>query len=839
MRNRRQSLPSMSHWRGPLALLLTVLFALAAGPARAQGSPAGAADADGARVIVKYKALGRLMREAAASPGGAARGPQHAAALGRRVGLSLSDGRAIDGRTQVLRARGLSSAQLAAQLAADDEVEYAVPDQRRRALAVPNDPLFAASSLISPAAGQWYLRAPDATRVSAIDAASAWDVTAGLPSVVVAVVDTGVRFDHPDLAGQLLPGYDFIADTTESRDGDGRDADASDPGDWTTANQCGPGESATTSTWHGTQMAGLVAARANNGIGMAGAAHGVRILPVRVLSACGGFDSDILAGMLWAGGVSSQPVANPNPARVINVSLGSSGSCNAAYRDAVAQLVAAGVVVVAAAGNEEGLAVGVPANCPGAIAVAGLRHAGSKVGFSSLGPEVAISAPGGNCVNLTGECLYPILTTTNTGAQGPGAHTYSNGSNASFGTSFATPLVAGTAALMLSANPALSPAQVRSLLQGAARPFPTSTGDPMVPQCQAPSALTQIECLCTTSTCGAGMLDAAAAVRAAAASAAPSVSIRGAADAVLAGSALSLDGSASSVAAGRSITAWRWSLTAGSAIAALVGDASGPTVQVRTTGVGSFTVQLTVTDSLGAQASANRSITVNAPAAPAVSVLASAGVVSAGSELAFDASGSTAASGLAIAAYQWTVVAGADIATITAGANEALVRLATRGGSGGTVTVQVTVTDSLGQSASASRSVTVTPQGPSASLQAAASTVAVGGSIGLDGSGSTAPSGRQVVGWQWAISSGQGLATLAGSTSGPTATLQGLAAGSVTVTLTVTDSAGAQDSRSTTISVQAAGGGNAGSSARGGGAMGGLWLLGLALAVLALRPRRR
>jgi len=135
--------------------------------------------------------------------------------------------------------------------------------------------------------------------------------------------------------------------------------------------------------------------------------------------------------------------------------------------------------------------------------------------------------------------------------------------------------------------------------------------------------------------------------------------------------------------------------------------------------------------------------------------------------------------------------------------------------------------------------VTVTPLGPAASIQASAATVAVGGSLTLDGSGSTAPSGRQVVGWQWAIASGQGLATLAGSTSGPTATLQGVAAGSVTVTLTVTDSAGAQDSRSTTISVQAAGGGNAGSQARGGGAMGALWLLGLGLAVVALRPRRR
>src|SRR5262249_9009044 len=149
---------------------------------------------------------------------------------------------------------------------------------------------------------------------------------------------------------------------------------------------------------------------------------GVHVLPVRVLGKCGGQDSDIIAGMRWAAGLPVPGLpANPYPARVINMSLGGDGSCSAAYRDAVDQITAAGTVIVAAAGNPSGHAVGTPANCPGVIAVAGVRHVGTKVGFSSLGAEVAISAPGGNCVNTAANspCLYPILTTTNSGTTVP------------------------------------------------------------------------------------------------------------------------------------------------------------------------------------------------------------------------------------------------------------------------------------------------------------------------------------------------------------------------------------------------------------------------------------
>ncbi len=469
-------------------------------------------DASQARVIVKFRAGSALMRPLSAANGPPLR-PQHAARLATRLALPLTDGRVLGSRTQGLHGLGLSSSQLAARLAAQPDVEWAVPDRRRRLLALPNDPAFGAGQIgITPAAGQWYLRAPDASIVSAINAVGAWEITNGSPAITVAVLDTGVRFDHPDLAGKLYPGYDFISDRSTANDGDGRDGFASDPGDWTNINQCSPGEAASASSWHGTQVSGIIGAATDNGQGMAGVGRNVMLLPVRVLGRCGGYDSDIIAAMRWAAGVSSEPVFNPHPARVINLSLGSAGSCDASYLEVVAELSAAGVTVVAAAGNETGLAVDVPANCPGVIAVAGVRHLGSKVGYSNVGPEVAIAAPAGNCVNLTGACLYPLLSTTNAGRTQPGANSYSDSFDATLGTSFSSPLVAGTVGLLLSVEPALQPAQIRSILQASSRRFPSTGADAGTLACSAPTAVEQLECYCTSSTCGAGLLDAAGAV---------------------------------------------------------------------------------------------------------------------------------------------------------------------------------------------------------------------------------------------------------------------------------------------------------------------------------------
>lgn len=502
-----------------------------------------------ARVIVKLRADSPVLHDRSSSATDEHR--RRANALGDRLGVALAPGRGIADRVQVVMASGIASAELARRLTRERDVEYAVVDGRRHRLVAPNDPLYATGAPANgPAVGQWYLRAPSGVVQSSIDVETAWGYTTGAPGVIVAVLDTGVLFDHPDLlavaaGGKLLPGYDMVLNSSVANDGTSRDGDATDPGDWITAaeanNRNGSFYQCTTldatngqylaedSSWHGTQTSGIIAALTNNGIGMAGVGPNIRVLPVRVLGKCGGFDSDILAGMRWAAGLPVPGVStSANAARVLNMSLGGDAACTPAYQDAVTEITAAGAVIVAAAGNTEGHAAGIPANCPGVIAVAGLRHAGTKVGFSDLGLTIAVSAPAGNCVNITAgsPCLYPILTTSNAGLTTATAPIYTDSYNVSLGTSFSAPLVSGTLALMLSARPTLTPYQARLLLQATARAFPTTGGDngdgTPVLQCVVPrldslgNPIDQDQCYCTVNTCGAGMLDAGAAVRAAA-----------------------------------------------------------------------------------------------------------------------------------------------------------------------------------------------------------------------------------------------------------------------------------------------------------------------------------
>ncbi|MGH6646947.1 S8 family serine peptidase [Aquabacterium sp.] len=606
-------------------------------------SMASAAE-DAARVIVKFKAGSTLMRAQAqsATPHNTAQ----ASTLGQRIGRTLRDGPGLSNRTQVLLADNISSAQLAARLAQESDIEYAVVDQRRHRLAAPNDPLYGDNLAgFTPTSGQWYLRAPTSTVLSSIDVEPAWFVTHGSASVVVAVLDTGVRYDHTELlpvgsGGNLLPGYDMVTNVGMANDGNGRDADPTDPGDWITyAETTGNGQfagcgrdgnnnlAAENSSWHGTQTAGVIGALTHNGTGMASVGRTVRVLPVRVLGKCGGYDSDIMAGMLWAAGIGvSGTPANPNPAKVINLSLGGTGACSQAYRDTLAQLSTLGVVVVASAGNAGG-AVTVPANCPGVIAVAGLRHAGTKVGYSDLGSDIGISAPAGNCVNTgAGQpCLYPILTTSNAGTTTPVASSsiYTNSYYTSLGTSFSAPLVAGTVGLMLSVEPTLTPDAVRAILQGSARPFPSSGADngdggaTTVSRCVAPTSSDQGQCYCTTATCGAGMLDAGAAVSAVQAGLQAQIDYPR--TGAVPSQALTITGASSWVATGKHIAAYQWTLVDGGGIVTPLTSSTASSITVTPSALGRFTVSLTVTDNLSNTSSTSQTIDVVTPVAATTS----------------------------------------------------------------------------------------------------------------------------------------------------------------------------------------------------------------------------
>lgn len=567
----------------------------------------------------------------------------------RRAGAPLRSHRLLGGRLHLLQLDGVREGaaleQTLATLRADPQVQMAEPDRRVRAHATtPADPLYAK---------QWYLQAQE---IAAIRATNAWDLSKGVNAstgnaVVVAVLDTGVRFDHPDLrraaaGGKLLPGYDFVSadkpgNFTSANDGDGWDVDPSDPGDFISAadlanpiyagKKCGGGtnnDQPTSSSWHGTRVAGLIGADTGNGVGIAGAGYNVRILPVRVLGKCGGYDSDVIAGMYWAAGLaipppllSGAPTPTTTPAQVLNLSLGGVGACTAAYNTVMQDLTAKGVVVVASAGNEGG-PVDAPANCAGVLAVAGLRHIGTKVGYSNLGPEVGIAAPAGNCV-LVGAgdpCLFSLDTTTDTGLQGPVAPGYTDQYRSNVGTSFSAPLAAATAALVMATNSTLTPAQVIARIKSTARPFPTSsTTTPAPPACHTPVDSKDVqgsECLCVVNICGAGMLDAGAAVGLAA----RPTAVASSATPAVAGQAISLDGSSSSAVSGHRLTGYNWSVISSPAGAtATLANATASRASVTVSQAGQYTLRLTVTDDFNLTDSTDLPLTVSAIPAPAPS----------------------------------------------------------------------------------------------------------------------------------------------------------------------------------------------------------------------------
>ena len=318
----------------------------------------------------------------------------------------------------------------------------------------------------------------------------AWDISTGNPNIIVAVIDTGHR-PHVDLASRIIGGYDFISNALAANDGDARDADPQDPGDWITLEESSNGYFAgcpvRDSTWHGTHVAGTISAVTNNGQGVAGVNWGAKLLSVRVLGKCGGAVSDIADGMRWAAGLSAPGVPNnPNPAKVLNLSLGgNSQTCPATFQSAIHAVNAAGGIVVVAAGNSNTNASGTtPANCDGAITVGATNRSGVRAWYSNYGSVVDISAPGGDSAG-------GVLSTANTGIQGLALDSYAYKQ----GTSMAAPHVAGVVSLMLAINPTLNFTQMETILKLTAKPFGPGHG------CSG------------STTCGAGIVNAHAALR--------------------------------------------------------------------------------------------------------------------------------------------------------------------------------------------------------------------------------------------------------------------------------------------------------------------------------------
>jgi serine protease len=450
--------------RARAGLLFALLFAMFSAGASAQ-----ILDGDGPpqRLIVKFK-------EDHAQPDHQKHVTGLMRALTARLAVPMSHVHVNGNGADVMRVeRRLNAGELHGLIEAfkhDPAVEYAEEDRIMHALFTPNDTRYNE---------QWqYFETTAGLRLPA-----AWDLSTG-SGVVVAVIDTGYR-PHADLVANIVGGYDFISDTSVSVDGDGRDSDAKDPGDWYSTGQCGVGTGSSNSSWHGTHVAGTIAAVTNNANGVAGVAYNAKILPARVLGKCGGYTSDIADAITWAsGGTVSGVPANPNVAKVLSLSLGGSGACDATTQAAINGARSRGSVFIVAAGNEnQNASNSSPANCTGAIVVAAVGRTGGKASYSNYGTIVDVAAPGGDQTSATDP--NGILSTLNAGTQGPGADSYAFYQ----GTSMATPHVSGVAALMIAKTPGITPDQVEATLKSTARPFPA-----------------------TCSQCGAGIVDANAAL---------------------------------------------------------------------------------------------------------------------------------------------------------------------------------------------------------------------------------------------------------------------------------------------------------------------------------------
>jgi serine protease len=497
------------------------------------------------RFIVRY-------RDGSAEQGSNAAVTQNAGAAIARAGLSQATlatqlpsvsymRKLATGSDLVTTSRKLSQAEAAAfiqSLASDPAVAYVAPDVLRHAVGsiqapatlaptslAPNDPYFAKYQTdYLPGNGAATTQGNSVPNYGGVNITGAWDLADGT-GVTIAVLDTGI-VKHADVNTSLGDaGYDFIGDSFVSgRTTNGRVPGGWDLGDWTTGSKYSTknggcvdtSNPAEASSWHGTHVASASGAEiTNNGTGMAGMAYNARVLPVRVLGHCGGYDSDINDAIVWAAGGHVDGVPdNQNPAQVINMSLGGDGACRADDDAAlaIAKANALGTAVVVAAGNDgEDVANSSPASCPGAITVAATGITSRLTFYSNYNVPgedvVTLGAFGGGVypndastgtqLNPEGFAWQAINSGTTNPVASPGGDTYGGMA----GTSQATPHVTATVALMQSARIAaglrlLTPAEVKSILQSTAH-APNVAPDP-------------------AKTFGAGILDAGAAVAAAA-----------------------------------------------------------------------------------------------------------------------------------------------------------------------------------------------------------------------------------------------------------------------------------------------------------------------------------
>ncbi len=387
------------------------------------------------------------------------------------AGATLQNIRALGlENTRLMRSSASDVLGLVQALQARADVVWAQPNYIMQANAVPNDEFFA---------DQWHYKN--------INMQQAWDIEKGdTNAVTVAVIDTGILGGHPDFVGKILPGFDFISDSQRAADGNGRDNNPED--------RAG-------GSYHGSHVAGTIAAATNNSIGVAGVSWGAKILPIRVLGVGGGSSSDIFDAMLWSAGL---PVAgivqNPNPASVLNMSLGGEYTCAQApaYQDTINAINAAGKIIVVAGGNENADASQFsPASCSGVITVGATDFVDARAPYSNFGARIDVMAPGGN----TGARLFDPNFPD--GVLSLGRNDTSNQFNFRYlqGTSMAAPHVAGVVALMKSRDPSLSFTRALEILTRTARVL-------------TPTKCTGSGTAKTSSDCGAGLIDAQAALQA-------------------------------------------------------------------------------------------------------------------------------------------------------------------------------------------------------------------------------------------------------------------------------------------------------------------------------------